>query len=195
MTRHTRNDGSRGQSMVEFAIALPFLTLLMLGLFELSSALLDQHVVTRLAREGSNLTSRDTTLADTVTALSGMTTRPVNFSDGSSTVILSVLKNVATTGTANYNKAILYQRFKYGTLSAASQLSTLGSGSFGSAPDYQANNSDNDTNLQVTNLPAGLLTLGGFLYVTEIYSTHTMLTPLANFGIHVPNQLYSIAYF
>jgi len=195
MTRRTRDDRSRGQSMVEFAIALPFLTLLALGLFELSSALLDQHVVTRLAREGSNLTSRDTTLADTVTALTGMTTRPVNFSDGTSTLILSVVKNVATTGSANYNKAILYQRYQYGTLSASSQLSTRGSGSFGGAPDYIANNSDNDTNLQLTNLPTGVLTLGGFLYVTEIYSTHTMLTPLANFGISVPNHLYSIAYF
>jgi Flp pilus assembly protein TadG len=187
--------GARGQSMVEFAIVLPFLTLLALGLVELSSALLDQHVVTRLAREGSNLTSRDTSLQDAVTAMRSMSTRPVNLDDGSSTIILSVLKNVATVGAANYNQSILYERYQYGSLAASSQLQTRGAGSFGGAPDYQANNSDNDTSLQVTNLPAGLLTLGGMLYVTEIYSTHTMLTPLDNFGVHVPGQMYSIAFF
>ncbi len=190
-----RLHSARGQSMVEFAIALPFLTLLALGLIELSSALLDQHVVTRLAREGSNLTSRDTTMADAGTALAGMASRPVNFDNGTSTMILSVIKNVPTVGAANYNQNILYERYQYGTLSASSQLSTRGAGSFGGPPNYQANNSDNDTSLQITNLPAGLLTLGGFLYVTEIYSNHTLLTPLDNFGIHVPTKLYSIAYF
>jgi Flp pilus assembly protein TadG len=187
--------GERGQSVVEFAIALPFVTLLALGLVELSAALLDQHVITRLAREGSNLISRDTSLQDAVTALRGMSTRPVNFDNGSSRVILSVVKNVATTGAANYNKPVLYQRVQYGALAAVSQLHTRGAGSFGSAPDYQAANSDNDTSLQVTNLPTGVLTLGGMLYVTEIYSAHPVMTPLDNFGLHVPRQLYSIAYF
>ncbi len=176
-------------------MALPFLTLLALGLVELSAALLDQHVVTRIAREGSNLISRDTSLQDAVTALRSMSTRPINFDDGSSTLILSVIKDVATTGAANYNKAVLYQRVQYGTLSAASQLQTRGSGSFGGAPDYQAANSDNDTSLQITNLPTGLITLGGMLYVTEIYSAHSIMTPLDNFGLHVPRQLYSVAYF
>ncbi len=184
-----------GQSMIEFAIALPMVTLLALGLVELSSALLDQHVVTRLAREGSNLISRDTSIQDAVTAMRGMSSRPVNFDDGSSALILSVVKNVPTTGTANYNQNILYQRYKYGTLAVTSQLTTRGAGAFGGAPDYIANNSDNDTNLQLTNLPAGLLTTGGMLYITEIYSTHTAWTPLDNFGIHLPPQLYSIAYF
>jgi hypothetical protein len=191
----TRRAPDSGQSVVEFAIALPFLTLLALGLVELSSALLDQHVVTRLAREGSNLTSRDSSLQDAVVALRGMSARPVNFDDGTSTVILSVIKDVPTTGAANYAKAVLYQRYQYGTLAAASQLQTRGTGSFGGAPDYQAANSDNDTSLQITNLPSGLITTGGMLYVTEIYSQHPILTPLDTFGVHVPRQLYSIAYF
>jgi hypothetical protein len=36
---------------------------------------------------------------------------------------------------------------------------------------------------------------GGMLYVTEIYSTHTLITPFNRFGISVPGTLYSIAYF
>ena len=35
----------------------------------------------------------------------------------------------------------------------------------------------------------------GMLYVTEIYTRHTLITPFNSFGITVPNTLYSIAYF
>jgi hypothetical protein len=31
--------------------------------------------------------------------------------------------------------------------------------------------------------------------VTEIFTTHDLITPFDRFGINVPNQLYSIAYF
>jgi hypothetical protein len=158
-------------------------------------ALLDAHVVTRLAREGSNLISRDSTLQDAASAMQGMSTRPVNFNAGSK-VILSVIKNVATIGAANYNRPVLYQRYEYGSFPASSKLTISGSGSFGPAPDYQALNSDGNTGLQVTNLPGTVgTTLGGMVYVTEIYSPHSLITPFNNFGFSLPQSLYSIAYF
>ena len=59
-----------------------------------------------------------------------------------------------------------------------------------------AANSDSDTRLRVTNLPnAAQMPLGGMMYVTEIYTRHTLITPLDRFGITVPTSLYSIAYF
>jgi Flp pilus assembly protein TadG len=189
-----RCQNSSGQSIIEFALIAPLAMILVLGVVDVSYALLDEQVVTRLTREGSNLISRDTTLADAATAMTSMSTRPVNFGS-SSTVIFSVIKNVVTTGSANFGKNVLYRRYKYGALTATSTLATSGSGSFGGAPDYQAANSDNDTSLQVTNLPANLLVTGGMLYVTEIYTTHTPLTPLDKFGIPLPTTLYSIAYF
>jgi hypothetical protein len=77
-----------------------------------------------------------------------------------------------------------------------STLQTRGAGSFGSAPDFTAANSDNDTSLQITNLPGNVtMVLGGMIYVTEIYTRHTLITPLNRFGITVPTSLYSIAYF
>jgi Flp pilus assembly protein TadG len=185
---------SSGQSVVEFALILPLVMVVLLGVIELSYALLDEHVVTKLTREGSNLISRDTSLQDAATAMRSMSTRPVNF-DISSKVIFSVIMRVATTGASNYNKDILYQRYEYGALSATSQLTTQGNGSFGPAPNYEAVNSDNDTSLQLTNLPSNLLITGGMLYVTEIYTTHTLITPFDRFGISVPSTLYSIAYF
>src|SRR5256885_1472371 len=188
--------GAKGQAMLETALVMPLVVVLVLGVIEFSYALLDAHVVTKTTREGSNLISRNASLQDAVSAMKSMSDRPLNFDDGSSKIIFSVLKRGATVGTTNYNVNILYQRFSYGTYPGSSKLTTRGAGSFGGAPDYTANNSDGDSNLQVTNVPAGLLvTTGGMIYVTEIYTRHTLLTPLSYFGLALPQTLYSIAYF
>jgi len=184
----------RGQAVVEFAVCLPLIVLLLLGVVEVSYALLDQHVITKLSREGSNLISRDASLQDAAVAMTKMSTRPVDFST-SSRVIFSVIRQVETAGASNFGKPILYQRYAYGGLAGTSVLATRGGGSFGGPPDYQASNADNDTNLQITNLPAGLLVNGGMLYVTEIYTRHQLLTPFDRFGVTIPSTLYSIAYF
>lgn len=182
-----------GQTLLEFALVVPLVLVLALGVIEVGYALLDQHVVTKLAREGSNLISRDTSLVDAATAMRNMSSRPVNFNNGSSKVIFSVVKNVATTTANNYNKPVLYQRFAYGTLSGTSILNNSG-GAFGPSPEFQAINSDNDTRLQITNLPA-TMAIGGMLYITEIYTRHPLITPFDRFGVQVPQTLYSIAYF
>ena len=51
--------GSSGQSLLEFALVTPLLVTLALGVLETGFALFDQHVVTKMTREGSNLISRD----------------------------------------------------------------------------------------------------------------------------------------
>jgi hypothetical protein len=184
----------RGTSIIEFAFVMPLICVLALGVTEMGWALLDAHVVTRLAREGSNLTSRDTSLQDAASAMQGMSTRPVDFNAGSK-VIFSVIRNVGTVGAANYNFPVLYQRYEYGSFPASSKL-TGGSGSFGPAPEYQAINSDSNTGLRITNLPGTVgTTLGGMVYVTEVYSPHSLITPFNNFGFSLPTSLYSIAYF
>src|SRR5688572_26242905 len=175
---------------------MPLILVVALGVIEFAYALLDQHVVTKLTREGSNLISRDTTIGDAVTVMQNMSTRPVDFGTRSR-VIFSVLKKGSSTGTANYDQVILYQRYEYGaSVGGGSALQMRGSGSFGAAPNYIAANSDSNTGLQISNLPAYLdVTRGGLVYVTEIYTAHTLLTPLDRFGVTVPNTLYSIAYF
>jgi hypothetical protein len=187
---------SRGQSLVEFAFLMPLILAVTLGVVEVGYALLDQHVVTKLTREGSNLISRDVTIDDAATALTKMASRPVNFGS-SARLIFSVLRKGSTSGTTNYNQVILYQRYQTGALSGvSSRLITRGTGSFHGAPNYDAYNSDTDANLQLSPLPANLqLPTGGLLYVTEIYSSHPLITPLDRFGVTVPGTLYSIAYF
>jgi Flp pilus assembly protein TadG len=197
MKRPCALTSSRGQGLVEFALVLPLALLIVLGVIELSYALLDEHIVTRLSREGSNLISRDTSLQNAGIALTSMAAPPVNFTAGSS-LIFSVLEVGATTGTANYDKLILYERYKLGSFACTSHLTTAGSGSFGGAPNYQAANSDTDTSLQITstNVTTSLIPIGGLLYITEICTNHVPITPLGVFaGVMVPTTLYSIAYF
>jgi hypothetical protein len=187
-----------GQSVMEMAMLLPFLTVVALGVVELSYGLLDQHIVTRLTREGANLISRDTTLDDAYQALVGMSALPVDFNTRSK-VIFSVVLHDATTGASNYDKNILYQQFQYGSsgVPGSSSLScAAGASAFGPGPEHLAANADNNTALQVVGLPPGTLTsLGSYLYVTEIFTQHNLLTPFNSFGVTVPSTLYSIAYF
>ena len=104
-------------------------------------------------------------------------------------MIFSVLKRGGTPATANYQKIILYQRTSYGSGSGSSKLLTSGSGSFHGAPDYEAFNSDTDTRLQITNVPANLITVdGGLMYVTEVYTRHTLITPFHQFGVKAAGE-------
>ena len=72
LRRRALYSGSSGQSIVEFALVLPFLMIVVLGVTELGYALIDSHIVTKLAREGSNLISRDTSIQDATTAMRSM---------------------------------------------------------------------------------------------------------------------------
>jgi hypothetical protein len=192
MTRVARD---AGQGLIEFALVLPLVVVLALGVAETGYALLDQHVVTKLSREGSNLISRDVTLAAATEAIKSMSTHPVDFDNGSR-VIFTVLKKVATVGSTNFDQVIAYQRYEYGDLAASSKLTTAGPAVFGAPPNYAAPNSDNDANLRITNAPPDVvLVRGGLMYVTEVYTRHTLITPLEGFGIALPEILYSIAYF
>ena len=193
----TRLPSSRGQSLVEFTLFLPLALVMGLGMIELSYALLDQHVVSKLTREGSNLISRNATLEDAGVVMRTMGTRPVDFANGS-TLIFSVLRKVSTSDADNYDNVILYQRHSFGTLPEKSVFVTAGTGSFGGPPDYLAFDSDNDISLQIVNLPESLdVGIGGMVFVTEIYTSHRLITPFTGIflGGHVPTMLYSAAYF
>ena len=135
---------------------MPFVLLVALGVVEVGYALLDQHVVTKLTREGSNLISRDVAIDDAETAMRTMSTRPVDFNTRSR-MIFSVLRKGSTTGTANYDQVILYQRYEFGSLTGtgvSSALRTRGTGAYQGSPDYEAVNADTDSRIQIANLPA-----------------------------------------
>jgi hypothetical protein len=203
-TRHTNSlksvskiRSSRGQVLVEFAFVLPLLLLIGLGVIEMSYMLYDQHIIIRLTREGSNLISRNVSLSDAGATMMNMVNPPVDLNSNNSKLIFTVLTNY--TSGANQGRVIVYQRYEIGGYTASSAFTTQGPispSSFGPAPDYIALNPANNTNLRVTNVPASLvLNQGQFVYVTEIYSRHILITPFNNLGISLPTTLYSIAYF
>lgn len=186
---------ARGQSILEGAMVLPLLCLIIFGVTELGVALRDQHSISRLSREGSNLISRNVGLEDAASALAEMRDGPIDF-DTNSKLIFSVIKRGGSVGTPNYNKLVLYQRYEFGAISASSRLQTRGAGAFDSTPDHTAQDSDDDTDLQLTNAPPNVATvIGGLAYVTEIITSHPLFTPLVRLGVQVPQQLYSVAYF
>lgn len=190
--RLSRLRSSRGQSIVEFAICMPLLLLLTLGVVEVSNALLSQHIITKIAREGSNMISREVKLTDAENALRNMSSNPGVF-NANNRVIFSVL--LRSQSGSNNGQLVLYQRYTFGNASLGNSKLN-GSGTFNAANDYTASNPNNDAGLRVTNAPAGIATDGGsMIYVTEIYTSYTTMTPVRNIGIPIPQTLYSSAYF
>ena len=161
---------------------------------EFGYALYEDHIIISLAREGSNLISRQSTIQDAETALLAGVHPPINFNQNGR-LIFSVVK--LGTGGANLNQPIITQRRIVGSLTGNSILGTPPTASYNGAPDYSAVNADNDAAIRVTgSLPNGLtLTAGQSVYITEIYTNHNLLTPAANFGVTLPTNLYASAYF
>jgi hypothetical protein len=186
--------GSAGQTLVEFAIMLPFFLLIILGVIELSYALYNQHVLIKISREGSNLISRDTSLQDAATAMAAIATPPVNFAGAQSKLIFSVIRQ-GTQG-INAGRPILYQRREIGYLFVPSSLTTQGACTFGGAPNYIAVNPDNDANLRITNLPSSVVLQNNtYMFLTEVYNSYTPISPFQNLAFRLPERLYASAWF
>lgn len=186
---------ARGQSLIEAALVIPVVFFITMGVADIGVALRNQLTVAAFAREGSNLVSRDVSFAQAATVLKNMSSGPINL-DANTRVTFTVIRRGATEGTANYDKLIVYQRYQFGNGTGKSRLKTKGTGTFNGAPDYEAKNSDTDSNLQITNPPSGIVTsIGGLVYVTEVTTPHSSMTNLLNWGVSIPTELYSIAYF
>lgn len=199
--RHLRPVNARrlrdqsGQSVAEMAMMLPLCVTLALGVIELGYALLDQHVVTKLSREGSNLISRDSSPDFAYQALQSMRTGNIDFLS-TSKVIFTVVKQ-PTSGSNSGVNVVAVRRTAGASVGSGSVVTCGGcSGDLGSAPDYAAADPDNTASLRVTGgVPTNSIGPGGWLYITEIYSNHPLITPFDRLGIAVPTSLYSIAYF
>jgi hypothetical protein len=175
-------------------MVVPLLLLLVLGVIEVGYALYENHLIIKLAREGSNLISRQSTLQEAESALLAATTAPITF-DQDGKLILSVIR-LGTAG-GNLNRPIIAQRRVLGTLNAGSVLGDPVPGAYGGAPNYSALDANNDTRIRIAGaLPNGLtLVAGQSVYVTEVYTHHDLITPFERFGARMPTNLYASAIF
>jgi hypothetical protein len=152
-----------------------------------------QHVITKIAREGSNMISRETTLPAAGTALRTMSSNAASF-DSRTKVIFSVL--LRSNSGANSGHLVLYQRYEIGNGGLGGSRLNGSCSSCTAGNDYTATNPHSTTGLRVTNAPPGVASVAGsMIYVTEVFHQYETLTPVRSFGIPVPTVLYSIAYF
>jgi len=189
----------RGQSLVEFAMVLPLMLLMALGVIEVAYALYADHLIAKLSREGSNLISRQTYLQDAENALLAGATAPLNLNSSSGKIIFSAV-TIGSAG-ANNGQIIIIKRRTVGSLSGKSVVdgsTSPPSSSYNGAPDYTAKDSNNDTAIRgAPTLPNGLvLGIGQVLYVTEIFTSRGDVTPFSRFyKWALPTSLYAAAYF
>ena len=185
---HNRRRES-GQALCEFALTLPILMALVLGVIELGYALFQTQLITSMSREGSNLISRQVTIGDAEAALQTMS--PIVRFDTNSALILSVVK--LGVGGANKDVPIIVQRHSVGAFAANSVLGDPPQSEYEGSPDYTALDPDNDDSIRVSGtLPNGLtLTPGESVYVTEVFTQRTSIVPF----MPLPATLRASAYF
>lgn len=166
---------SSGQAAVELALAVTLLLIFMCAAADFGNALNDMQILSELTRQGSNLASRGTTLADAtndlVTGDSGL---------GLSTLGRVVITQVTqSTPKAGGPYTVAAQAYSPPGITATSRIAPSGSG-----------------NVSITGAPA--LQTGQSLYITEIFYTYTPLTgigALTSGAVGMPSTLYDVAYF
>lgn len=160
--------GQRGQALLELVPVVLVLLLLIFGVIESSYAIWQLEVITALSREGSNLASRNTALS---------TTADTVIIDGAN---LNLANNGKVIVTAVQNQG--------GTMLITAQAS---SGSFNASSRIGKTGAKATIPTTTTPIP-----LNGSIYVTEVFTTYTAITPLGDFvKITMPSVLYDVAYF
>ncbi len=174
MLTHVHNSRRRvrsGQALIEFVFIGVFMLLLVFGLVDFGRALLIRQVLSGVSREGANLASRGTSLADTINAVN-TSAAPLDLPANGYVVVTSVFR--ATDGTVTVSG-----QQKSGGLT---QSSSIGNAVGGPAT-----------------LPATAVEIpprGRTLYVVEVFHRYTPVTPLGQLlGVSLPTVLRDVAYF
>jgi hypothetical protein len=192
----------RGQSVIEFAVALPFLVLMAVGTFAVGMVI-DRHLTMgQLVRNAGNMFARGISFTSTqnkqflIDAGTGM---GMTLAGGKSVVYLSLLQKIPANADcgggagscANAGQVVIAQRFTVGNTSIDNSKFGMPSniGSDGNHLDFF-----DDTDAQAT-APSALTTVmadNEILYAVETYHEPTTL---AFQGIFAPDVMYARAFF
>ncbi len=182
----TRKWNESGQALIEMALLLPLLAIVALGIVDFSRAIYDAEVIKNLSGEGSNLASRGTTLADTVTAVTNDSDIPL--SSSGCVIVSSVTCTLNSSGQCTNAYVITGQ-----AISAACNGNSSRVGCYPASPTCTASAT------VPTQVQTVLSTVPGYtVYSTEVFFDYTVVTDLANFlngNNLLPTHLYSAAYY
>jgi len=190
----------KGQGVIELGLSLSLFLVLSLGVIEVSNMLHSYLVLTHLTREGANLTSRGTepdVALDAIiksacpTLQDGASCAPGNQEQWRVIYSLIAPEDMAgclaspTTSNPSCNYVVKDQIVR-GTLDPA------GAGVVCSATGSKIGCEGNDAS------PADVYTdigQGKSIYAIEVFYLHETVTPVANFGVQLPNMIYERATF
>ena len=156
-----------GQALVEFALLLPFLTLMIFGLIEFGRGIDEKHSLATLSREAALLAARGTSLDSVAQAVI----------DNGGDIRLDINGgSVASEVEITRKSAIVRQQVVSSGFEGASRLGAVG-----------------DTAAGLVDI--GLIE-GSTVYVVEVFYHHTSIAPLGRlFNVAVPTVLYERAVF
>lgn len=152
LPRQTIFSDKRGIATLELALLLPFLLLMVLGIFDYSRAIHAKNIITNMSREGANLAARsgiDATKAQEYMNAIAYTAKPLNM-QSNGMIYISVVRGTGTTGSVV--PQIVSQFGWQGRTSPASRIGSVNSIPTGLGP------------LSLTNG----LSLGETVYVVEV---------------------------
>lgn len=153
--------------MVEFALLLPFLTLVIFGLIEFGRGIDEKHSLATLTREAALLAARGTPLDSVVQAV---------IDNGGDIRLVDHGGAIASAVEVTRSSAVVRQQVLSPGFAGGSRLGAVG-----------------DTAVDLVNI--GLLE-GTTVYVVEVFYHHMPIVPLGElFGVAVPATLYERAVF
>lgn len=161
-----------GQALLEFAFGMMLLLVLACGVIDLSRAINDKQVLSHLAREGSNLASRGSSLTDAASAVLASSS-PLDLNNNGCIIISSVQNSGGV--------VTILDQVTQGSLKNSSQVGAKGA-------------SGNKVHLPATTptIPQPNQTV----FVTEVFYSFAPATPIGTLlGLIMPSSMYDVAYF
>lgn len=182
--------GERGQAVLELLPVIVLLLMMTFAVIDFGRAIWQLEVITGLTREGSNIASRSTSSTPLVDAANAVSSdgAVLNLSGTCGSVApkcgLIIVSSVKNMGPAANPPFVITDQTSIGKYGGSSKIGTYTKGA--------TNPATMPTGTPGVPIPP----VGATVYVTEIYTTYSPITPLGAFAKYtMMSKLYDAAYF